>query len=159
MRGSERRHNATARSSSARLRRTARWSRKALKNCEHRMPSTSRTLSARCSTTTCCGRGEQEEVEREWAVQRESEYEYQRKLQEALDNPTLSKLHPIRRAQYQQPSIQEILETLWKWCDVSEHNWTHFSTLLCLLMEMLYLHQKHAFPRFWQPLHWSFTGI
>ena len=40
---------------------------------------------------------DQTEAEREWAVQQEAEREYRRKLEVALANPSIEKVHPLRR--------------------------------------------------------------
>lgn len=51
----------------------------------------------------------QGESMREWQSQAEAEAEYQRKLKWALDNPQLDKLHPMRRAYYEQHPMSALL--------------------------------------------------
>lgn len=41
---------------------------------------------------------DQQEEERMWLVQRDAEIEYRTKLEEALADPQIEKLHPMRRA-------------------------------------------------------------
>ena len=43
---------------------------------------------------------EQAEQERELSAQKQAEQEYRAKLENALRNPTVAKLHPLRRAQF-----------------------------------------------------------